>query len=85
MARTTGCYEYGDEVKALVLSLITDKPITRNSITKELNKIPIYHNIHYYTIGRLLTELEKENKIKKIQMNRMNLWYRNEVTKIVKQ
>jgi len=76
MPRNKGDTEYKEEAESIVLSLLSDKPITRSALTNKLNELPKYHNIHYYTVGRILKRLEAKNKAKEISMGRIKIWVR---------
>jgi len=57
-----GDVEYGEEAEKMILELINNQPKTIGEITRETQKT-FGLKIHYYTIKRILHELEKQGLI----------------------
>ena len=59
----------------LILKILTGKEwLTTNEIKKEVEKALKKNIINWHTIHRALTRLESNNKVQKIEKQRMILW-----------
>jgi len=71
-----GDVEYGEEAEKMILELITNQPKTIGEITQAAHKT-YGLKIHYYTIKRILHELERQGLITIRDTGRFKICERN--------
>lgn len=71
--RKKGDYTYGDDAKKMLLSLL-DQPKTIAELTKDM-KSKYFAKIHYYTVKRLLEEIEQQGLVCSRKVGRTRIWW----------
>jgi len=72
--KTKNAYSYRDTAEALILNIVTNIPKTTHRIQSEAQLY--FTKIHFATVKRLLNNLWKKGKVRKIEMGRYDLWSR---------
>ncbi len=72
--RKKGSYEYKEEHEELLYRIINNEPKTTNAITKEFKRV--FLKVDFNTVKRLLNNLYKNGRIKKIKLGKILIWNR---------
>jgi len=73
--RKKGDISYGEDAKKMLLSLLNE-PKSIAELTREM-QLNFFDKIHYYTVKRLLKEIEEEGILNSKKIGKIRIWWRD--------